>query len=497
MKTLKLAAALLGTSLMACSSPRIMAPAMSAQPASVAVEKEIVFESHAGSNVKAYQGHLFVPENRSKAESRKIKLEYVRFPATTNKPSAPIIYLAGGPGGSGIGTAKGDRFNLFMAMRAFGDVIAFDQRGTGASNTLPTCNSTQIDRNTTNTSDAEYDVLFQNALRECLDFWTNEGVDIHGYNTRESVSDLDALREHLGAKKISLWGISYGSHLSLAAVKQMEGKLEKVVIASGEGLDQTIKLPAQTDAYFSRLQEAVNQQPATKAALPDIAAMMRRVHAKLDASPLMLEIPAGEGKVREYLWQRRDMQETASSLISDPVPASLLLQIYAALDQDDISVLLSVAPHLTSDNENLRLRPMSTLMDIASGTSTERRKRIETQAQTSLLSTYLNQSVTLEDVDPSLVMDENFRKNPVSHVPLLLLSGTLDGRTYVESQQGAISAMPNAQSVIVRNAGHNLFMTSPEVTETIEAFMRGENVDGREITVELPDFMTAGYDLLK
>jgi hypothetical protein len=36
-------------------------------------------------------------------------------------------------GGSGIASARGSRFPLFMAMREFGDVIALDQRGVGQS----------------------------------------------------------------------------------------------------------------------------------------------------------------------------------------------------------------------------------------------------------------------------------------------------------------------------------------------------------------------------
>lgn len=96
-------------------------------------ETEISFAPKSGDPVQAYEGALTVPENRSNADSRSITLKYVRFPATGETSGAPIVYLSGGPGGSGIQTAKYDRFPLFMAMREFGDVIAFDQRGTGAS----------------------------------------------------------------------------------------------------------------------------------------------------------------------------------------------------------------------------------------------------------------------------------------------------------------------------------------------------------------------------
>jgi len=69
-----------------------------------------------------------------------------------------------------------------------------------------------------------------------MKFWKDEGVDVFGYTTLENVQDLDALRRHLGAEKITLWGISYGSHLALAALKTMDDRIEKVIIASAEGM---------------------------------------------------------------------------------------------------------------------------------------------------------------------------------------------------------------------------------------------------------------------
>ena len=131
---------------------------------------------------------------------------------------------------------------------------------------------------------------------------------------------------------------------------------------------------------------------------------------------------------------------------------------------------------------------MPVLMDLASGTGKRRRARIERQARSALLGSWLNFSLHLEGVVPSLDLGDGFRRKPVSDVPLLLLSGTLDGRTYIESQREAVSGLKNRQLVTVTNAGHNLFMSSPQVTEEIRSFMRGEPVHGSEIVVDLPEF---------
>ncbi|MEE9434606.1 MAG: alpha/beta hydrolase [Sphingorhabdus sp.] len=492
-------AILLGLLLAGCSHPETAMSTSIAKPSTdkSSPETPITFKSNKGETVEAFEGSFTVPENRADAQSRTLTLRYVRFPSTGSKPGSPIVYLAGGPGGSGISTAKGRRFPLFMAMREFGDVIAFDQRGTGTSNDAPECVSSQKMGSTEIISDALYAKKHQDALRECLSFWKENGIDARGYNTPESVSDLDTLREHLGSKKLTLWGISYGSHLALAAVKQIEDRIEKIVIASAEGLDQTIKLPARTDEYFTRVQEAIDTQPKTKAAWPDVKSTMRRVHAKLEKNPILIKVPQEDGTVSDYLWQRRDMQQTASSTISDPVPLSLLLQLYDTLDKGDTQLLEGVAPFVIGSSEEISYRPMSVLMDIASGTSADRRSMITKQAETSLLATYLNQPIELEDVDPSLVLRESFRQAPVSDVPVLLLSGTLDGRTYIESQREAVAGFSNLQSVTIRNVGHNLFMASSDVTATIQDFMRGQSVDGRVIDFPLTDLLTAGFSMMK
>lgn len=452
-------------------------------------ETAIVFESDAGDTVDAFEGSLSVPENRKAANSRQITLKYVRFPATGETSGEPIVYLSGGPGGSGIQTAKYRRFPLFMAMREFGDVIAFDQRGTGASNDLPSCTSSQHISATEPTSDKEVFALERLAFAECLDFWKSEEIDVYGYTTSESVADLEALRRHLGAEQIDLWGISYGSHLSLAAIQQIDDQIGRVVITAVEGLDQTVKQPARGDAYFDRLQAAIDDVSSAKTKYPDVKAIIERVLTALDDTPLLLEIPMQDGGTAPYLLQKRDLQKLTSALIADPARAVLALDIYRALDAGDTGPVIALMQRAVDPTDTaISFRPMTVLMDVASGSSAERRDMIAEQAETALMGPHMNFSMHLETVDPSLDLGEAFRTAPVSDVPTLVISGTLDGRTYPESGQEATAGLSKRQVVRVENGGHNVFMQSPEITSVIQDFMRGEIVDGREIYVELPEF---------
>lgn len=76
------------------------------KPRQYANETAIHFAAGNGDSIAAFSGFFLAPENRQRAGSRLLKLHYVRFPAQTDKPRSPVLYLAGGPGTAGIDTAK-------------------------------------------------------------------------------------------------------------------------------------------------------------------------------------------------------------------------------------------------------------------------------------------------------------------------------------------------------------------------------------------------------
>ena len=455
-------------------------------------ETEVLFEND-GQKVQAFEGSIEVPENRNNPDSRLIPLHYLRFPATGKHPGSPIIYLAGGPGGSGIATASypGFRFPLFMAMREFGDVIALDQRGTGKSRTAPECTSTQSIPPNIPLSEALLTKHYRLAAAECVEFWTSGGVDVLGYTTVESVKDLDQLRQHFNTDKVTLWGISYGSHLAMASLKMLPGKIDKVIIASAEGLDQTVKLPARTDAYFARLQLAINQQPKAAETYPDIKALINRVHRSLVENPIQVMLTREDAEPTEFLFQRVHMQGLAAGMIADPhrgVPK--MLQLYSAIDHGYTEMLPSVIERAGFNNPSISFDVMSFGMDIASGVTERKLQLINQQSEHALLGRLLNFPMPqLNRVVDGLDLGDEFRQYPKSDVPTLLLTGTLDGRTYIKSQQEATRGLTNLTQVLVKNGGHNVFMLSPQITSVIQDFMRNEVLSTTEIEFQLPDFV--------
>jgi pimeloyl-ACP methyl ester carboxylesterase len=446
------------------------------------------FEASGGEKLLAERGSFRVPENRSDETSREIELGFVRFASTSENPGAPIVYLAGGPGGSGVGTARGRRFPLFMAMREFGDVIALDQRGTGWSNDIPNCETDHrfpLDEPLTLEKSIP---LLRTAADECAGIWREQGIDLTGYNTVESALDIDALRRALGVEKVSLWGISYGSHLALAALKAMPQHIDKVVLAGIEGPGDTVKLPARTDSYFGRLQEAIDADPGAAASYPDLAGLMRRVHAKLEADPLATTFVSESGESISMTIGKIEMQMVASFTISDPSSAQRLPAMYAMVDAGDMS---RIAPLIYEylRRDPISFRGMPEAMDIMSGISEDRLSLVRQQAETSLLGDLLNFPMPhLAGAFGLVDLGDDFRGPVTTDVSALILTGTLDGRTYPEAAAQVLDGFSNATQVIVENGGHNVFMQSPEITDLILRFMRGEDVPST-VTLGPPAFL--------
>lgn len=432
------------------------------------------FKAADGTAVEAQLGRISVPENRADPASRRIDIRFVRFPATTKTPGPPIVYLAGGPGGSGIDAARGRRFPIFMALRAQADVIALDQRGTGLSNAVPFCETPSLAPSQPLTR-ATITAHARDQLTRCLPFWEKAGIDIAGYNTVQSAEDVEALRLALGAPKINLWAISYGSHLGLAYLKTHAPAVDRAVFAGIEGPDDTVKSPADTDAMLARAAALLAADPTVGKAFPDLLAMMRRVHARLDAHPAVVTFtPAGAAGPVTLTFDSYPVRLLASGTISDPRNLARLPLLYAALDagQYELAARLIQADWLDGKSG---LRGMPTAMDVASGISPAHLARVRRQAETSLLGDALNFPMPqLAGLAPQLDLGEAFRAPTRAATPVLFISGTLDGRTYPAAARAALAGFPNGRLLTVVNGGHNIFEADPRVSASVVDWFQGK-----------------------
>lgn len=435
------------------------------------------FKPMRGDPVEAEWGAFEVPEDRRDPKSRRITLRYVRFRTTAANPGYPLVYLAGGPGGSGVGTARGPRFPIFQALREVGDVIAFDQRGTGASNQIPrlktlTPEPAVLDR-------ASMTAFMRAELERCWAEWTRQGVAMRGYNTIESAHDLEDLRVHLGAEKLNLWGISYGSHLGQAAVKYHGDRIHRVALASLEGLDQTVKRPARIDGFLRGADRLIASNPGLRAEIPDLMALMRRVHERLDNDPMEVPLkpPARFGAF--------PVQMLSGALVKNPNTLVLLPRLYQALDRGDASMLARFAAGMGE----LSINGMPEAMDIASGISPAKRRLVEREAKTAVLGDSFNFPMPqLDRAIPGIDLGEGFRAAFKTDVPAMLIAGTLDGRTPLAEQAEVAAQFRNKVEVTIENAGHDVLEAHPQVGALLVRFFKGERVDETRLSLPLPAF---------
>jgi pimeloyl-ACP methyl ester carboxylesterase len=433
--------------------------------------------------VDAEFGTLFVPENRNDPESNLIELAFVRFKSTAKNPGPPIVYLAGGPGGSGIGAARGSRFPLFMALREIADVIAFDQRGTGFSKPNLTC----IDRlalplNVAPTREAAIKELRENAA-SCAFYWRNvQRVDLSGYNTNESADDLEDLRKALGVNQISLWSISYGTHLAFATMRRHPASIHCAILAGTEGPDHTYKLPSNIQKHLEDLAAVIKADPKVGKEVPDFLGLMKSVFDRLDAEPQTVEITDPQTKLKvKVIVNKFVMQYIVANNIGTTVTEKFPALFYRAAKGDFTNPAQVWLNQSRSDIGSA----MSYMMDCASGQTAARREHIAREAKGTLLEDIFNfpfPEVCEEWKAPDL--GDAFRAPLRSDIPVLFISGTLDARTPISNAEEYRKGFPNSTHIIIEGAVHSdpLFLSSPKIKDGMMEFLRGQPVTVTKIT---------------
>lgn len=451
--------------------------ALAQQKAGTLKIKPYTFQNSKGEKTAAEFGTLLVPENRSDPQSNLIELAFVRFKSTAAKPGPPIVYLAGGPGGSGIGTATGSRFPLFMAFREIADVIAFDQRGTGYSKPNLGCyEQLSAPLDIAPGPEMALKVLRENS-KACIEYWRDiQRVDLTAYNTNESADHLEDLRKALGVPKISLWAISYGTHLSFATLRRHPQSISRAILAGTEGPDHTYKLPSNIQKHLEDLAAVIKADPQIGKDIPDFLGLMKSVFDRLDAQPQTVEItdPRTKQKVRVIV-NKFVLQYIVANNIGTTVTANFPALFYRASKGDftnPAQVWLSISRQGVGS-------AMSFMMDCASGQTAARRELIAREAKGTLLEDLFNfpfPEVCEEWNAPDL--GDEFRSPLKSNVPTLFISGTLDARTPVSNAEEYRKGFTNSTHIIINGAVHSdpLFLSSPKIKDGMMEFLRGQPV---------------------
>lgn len=442
-----------------------------------------------GRTAAAELGYLPVPERRDGGTGREIEIAVLRLPSTAAVPGPPIVYLAGGPGGSGITSAAGLQFDAFLALRAIGDVIAIDQRGTGRSRPALECGERlRLPAEQRITEEALFEE-FRIQLARCQRTWERRGVDPAGYTTVESADDLEALRTALGVDRISLWAGSYGTHLALATLRRHPEAIERAILMGVEGPDHTLKLPARVDRTLRKLSRLVARSPEVGSEVPDLVQLLRDLTGRLARDPLFASTvdPVGGGPVQVAI-DDLFVRLAAAAAMGDREDMASLPALLRLLDERIVPEEVAAAAMAL---RRLEVTPlMRWTMDCASGVSERRWAKILRQEDRFVLGRSLD--LTIPDVcDAVDVPDlgQEFRSRLRSDVPTLFVSGDLDGRTPPANAREIAKGFDDATHVTLRLGSHDdLFTSHPELVAAFLDFLAGRPGWRRTIRLDPIEF---------
>jgi pimeloyl-ACP methyl ester carboxylesterase len=418
-----------------------------------------------GGAVRAERGRLDVPVARLPAGSGTLSIHYVRLPARTSTPGSPIVYLAGGPGGSGTASAAGDRYPLFARLRDVADVIALDQRGTWNAEPYMVCPGSWSYPASQELTEAALARAVGPWVAECHRHWSERGVDLDAFNTRESAADLEALRVALGAERLNLLAISYGTHLALEFARSFPQSVDRMILAGTEGLDHTLKSPTAIGAALQRIDAYLAElgiEPLTSRAQEGVERLKGTVATGRVGGE---EVVLGELDARITIFggagERQDL-------------FALTAGLDAALEGDYGPAAEAI---LDWRRENVGLA-MSLAMDCASWGSPERLRAIDAEAATSFLGDAANMLLRAQCASwPGGRLPVAYHRPVRSDAPTLFISGALDVRTPIENALEVAQGFTTAWHLVIADGGHDddLLIAAPETGRIIQSFLAGED----------------------
>lgn len=174
--------------------------------------------------------YLIVPENRTKANGKIIKLPFILVESKNpNKKKDPLLFTTGGPGGSSLGWARGVPQRLVINDR---DCIAFEQRGTRYAVPNLWRNELSDAIKESYRKNLNKDSMMVVGVKRYKKALEAKGIDLSGYNTDETVADIHDLLATLQLDSVNLTGGSYSGGLMLAVLKKDPSRIRSLILDS-------------------------------------------------------------------------------------------------------------------------------------------------------------------------------------------------------------------------------------------------------------------------
>jgi pimeloyl-ACP methyl ester carboxylesterase len=337
-------------------------------------------------------------------------------------PRGPIVFLSGGPGQPAVPFAARVRSRFGPALRGY-RLVFLDQRGTGAGALeCPTLQRALGARDLT--------VPTRSAVRDCA---RRLGARARFFTTAQTVADLDVLRAALGAERLTLDGVSYGTFVAERYALAHPARVRRLVLDSvvpHDGADLlTQRANMRATARVLRLACRAARCPGDPVA--DLKAVIRAQHNGPELLDAITVLSVAEPDQRPMLAALRAARAGRTGRLEQllagirrgsAVPASVLSQgLHAATLCGDTAV------------ERTRPRAVAPF---------DR----ETATGNGLLATCRDWP---RSAAPAVPRD-------LPRVPTLLLAGDRDLSTPLEWARDELARAPSGRLVVVPGAGHSV-----------------------------------------
>ncbi|MFI6560891.1 alpha/beta hydrolase [Streptomyces sp. NPDC050534] len=244
---------------------------------------------------------LQVPLDHDHPDGQKIDLAVSRIPA--EKPSArrgALLLIPGGPGGDSLGDPSGKGQKLPRTVRDSYDLIGFAPRG-NAPSTPASCGVEHRDLALTAlrpwpAADGSVAGNMATARRIANACARNGGELTRHISTVDNARDIDRIRTALGERKLSAWGVSYGTYVGAVYAQLFPQHTDRIVLDSSGNPDPVRAERAWLQAFEVGVEDNFPEfakwasAPGNPHRLADTAAEVRphflRLAARLDREPI-------------------------------------------------------------------------------------------------------------------------------------------------------------------------------------------------------------------
>ena len=366
-------------------------------------------------------GTLDVPEDRAHPDGRRLQLPIVVLPGPHGH-GLPRFFLDGGPGIAATHQAAVFANDL-VALRATGDIVLVDQRGTGEGPSALACPELDDDR-------AGLHAVA--AVRACRDRLAAH-ADLRFYGTLEVARDVDAARAALGYDQIDIEALSYGTRVAQAYMKLYPSRVRAVVLIGSLAMD--VHLPADfAPAGQHGLDQLVDDcahDTGCAAAFPELRAQLAQV------APARLPDGVDRGAFSEQI-----RHALAIPLTARRVPLAI-----ARAAAGDFAA--PTAPPLRS--REAVLLAITCTEDVP---ALDREHELSRAAQTWFGDYRLRAQLAACDEWPHATYPRDMYEPVASDAPALFFAGDRDSITPPEYSRRAMQRMPHAQLVEMPWSGH-------------------------------------------